>query len=70
MKEFTIDLDVTVSITDLHVMEDFVMEYTDPSVIEQALEDIADSEREGAYHKVIIEEFLRESILRANSEDC
>jgi len=29
-------------------MEDFVMEYTDPSVIEQALEDIADSEREGA----------------------
>lgn len=70
MKEFTIDLDVTVSIADLHVMEDFVMEYTDPSVIEQALEDIADSEREGAYHKVIIEEFLRESILRANSEDC
>jgi len=47
-KEFTIDLDVTVSIADLHVMEDFVMEYTDPSVIEQALEDIADSEREGA----------------------
>ena len=69
MKEFTINLDVTVSIADLHVMEDFVMEYTDPSVIEQALEDIADSDREEAYRKTIIEEFLRESILRASSEN-
>ena len=68
-KEFIINLDVTVSIADLRVMEDFVMEYTDPSVIEQALEDIADSDREEVYRKTIIEEFLRESILRASSEN-
>ena len=68
-KELIINLDVTVSIADLRVMEDFVMEYTDPSVIEQALEDIADSDREEAYRKTIIEEFLRESILRASSEN-
>ena len=68
-KEFIINLDVTVSIADLRVMEDFVTEYTDPSVIEQALEDIADSDREEVYRKTIIEEFLRESILRMSSEN-
>jgi len=50
MKEFSVALNVTVSIADLHTMEDFVMEYTDPSVIEQELEGIEDSNLEEAYH--------------------
>ena len=37
MKNFSASLDVTVSIADLNYMEDFIAEYTSPSVIEQAL---------------------------------
>jgi len=68
MKEFSVALNVTVSIADLHTMEDFVMEYTDPSVIEQELEGIEDSNLEEAYRNYIIEEFLRETLFRMSSE--
>ena len=64
MKNFSTSLDVTVSIADLHYMEDFIAEYTSPSVIEQALEGVPASEQDAAYRTFIIEEFLRESILR------
>jgi len=64
MKTFSTTLDVTISTADLHYMEDFIAEYTDPSVIEQALDGVADSDLEQAYRNFIIEEFLRESILR------
>ena len=64
MTNYFANLNVTVSIADLRCMEDFVAEYTNPSVIEQALEGIPASEQETVYRNFIIEEFLRESILR------
>ena len=64
MTNYFANLNVTVSIADLRCMEDFVVEYTDPSVIEQALEGVPASEQETVYRNFIIEEFLRESILR------
>ena len=64
MTNYFANLNVTVSIADLRCMEDFVAEYTDPSVIEQALEGVPASEQETVYRNFIIEEFLRESILR------
>ena len=64
MKNYFVTLDLTISISDLHYMEDFVMEYTHPSVIEQALEGVEESALDQAYRNFIIEEFLRESILR------
>ena len=64
MTNYFANLNVTVSIADLRCMEDFVEEYTDPSVIEQVLEGVPASEQETAYRNFIIEEFLRESILR------
>ena len=64
MTNYFANLNVTVSIADLRCMEDFVAEYTNPSVIEQALEGAPASEQETVYRNFIIEEFLRESILR------
>jgi len=64
MKSYSTALNVTVSIADLRYMEDFIAEYTDPSVIEQALEDVAANDLERTYRDFIIEEFLRESIIR------
>lgn len=64
MTNYFANLNVTVSIADLRCMEDFVAEYTNPSVIEQALEGVPASEQETVYRNFIIEEFLRESILR------
>ena len=64
MTNYFANLNVTVSIADLRCMEDFVAEYTNPSVIEQALEGVADNDLDRAYRTFVIEEFLRESILR------
>ena len=69
MKNFSASLDVTVSIADLNYMEDFIAEYTSPSVIEQALEGVPTNELETAYRNFIIEEFLRESILRGRQSE-
>jgi len=64
MKTYTITLDVTISIGELHCMEDFLAEYTSPSVIEQALEEVPTDELDSAYRTFIINEYLHESILR------
>ena len=64
MKTYTTTLDVTISIAELHYMEDFVAEYISPSVIEQALEGVSTDELDAAYRTVIINEYLHESVLR------
>ena len=64
MTNYFANLNVTVSTADLRCMEDFIAEYTDPSVVEQALEGVADNDLDRAYRNFVIEEFLRESILR------
>ena len=64
MKNFTTTLDFTFSIADLHCMEDFILEYTDASVIEQELEGIPECDIDRVYYDFIVSEFLRESVLR------
>ena len=64
MKKFSITVDAIVSTGDLHYMEDFVSEYTDPSVIAQAVDGVPEDEIERAYNEFVVQEFLRESILR------
>ena len=67
MKDICTNVEVTISTGDLHYMEDFVAEFTAPSVVEQALEGVEHNDLEQAYLNFIIQEYLRESILRGRS---
>lgn len=70
MKNYSVTLNLTVSIGDMHYMSDFVDNCTSTSDIVQALKDVPKSELQSAYNKYIVEAFLRESILRGRqSED-
>ena len=53
MKKFSITVDAIVSTGDLHYMEDFVSEYTDPSVIAQAVDGVPEDEIERAYSGLV-----------------
>lgn len=68
MKNILIAVESEFSVGDFHYMEDFVMDYTSPSVFEQLLEDVPEAEVESTYRSYIVQEFLRESILRGRSQ--
>ena len=68
MKNILIAVESEISVGDFHYMEDFVMDYTSPSVFEQLLEDVPEAEVERTYRSYVVQEFLRESILRGRSQ--
>ena len=67
-KNILIAVESEISVGDFHYMEDFVMDYTSPSVFEQLLEDVPEAEVERTYRSYVVQEFLRESILRGRSQ--
>ena len=68
MKNIFVAVESEFSAGDFHYMEDFVMDYTSPSVFEQLLEDVPEAEVERTYRSYVVQEFLRESILRGRSQ--
>ena len=68
MKSILVAVESEISVGDFHYMEDFVMDYTSPSVFEQLLEDVPEAEIERTYRSFVVHEFLRESILRGRSQ--
>ena len=68
MKNIFVSVESEFSTGDFHYMEDFVMDYTSPSVFEQLLEDVPEAEVERTYRSYVVQEFLRESILRGRSQ--
>ena len=68
MKNIFVAVESEFSTGDFHYMEDFVMDYTSHSVFEQLLEDVPEAEVERTYRSYVVQEFLRESILRGRSQ--
>lgn len=71
MKTISVPINTSFTVGDMHYMEDYVMEYMDSSVVEQALEGIPENEVPFAYYDFIVNEYLKESISRGRqlSED-